>query len=328
VNIDNRISKLKSFVAEDLQKMDQLIKELLENRESLIPMLANYLISSGGKRLRPVLTLLVAKMFDYAGNQHINLAAAIEFIHSATLLHDDVIDESSLRRGVATANSKWGSKASILVGDFLLSQSFQLMVQSGSLKILDILSHISAMISEGEIRQLVSTHNLQVTDNDYIAIITAKTAVLFAAAAQIGAVVSQRSAEEEMALYNFGLELGIAFQIIDDTLDYAATQETLGKAIGDDFLEGKVTLPVIIAYHKSDEVDKSFWQRTITDFNQEGEDLQTAIGLMEKHDAFVLSFARAKQYATKAAGRLDIFPEHEVKTILLDILTFALERSF
>ncbi|HIM71661.1 MAG TPA: polyprenyl synthetase family protein, partial [Alphaproteobacteria bacterium] len=214
----------------------------------MIPQLADHLISSGGKRLRPVLTLLCSRLCGYQGARHILLAACVEFIHTATLLHDDVVDDSLLRRGIESANSVWGNQASVLVGDFLFSRAFQIMVEDGSLRVLDILSEASAVIAEGEVQQLVNSNDLGTTEQDCLSVISAKTAKLFAAACEVGAVVSERPPKTAASLANFGLNFGISFQLVDDIIDYAATDSVIGKQVGDDFREGKVTLPVFLAY--------------------------------------------------------------------------------
>jgi octaprenyl-diphosphate synthase len=322
------LHKLKNFVKEDLSQMDLVIARLTHGKEQLIFKLSNHLIASGGKRLRPILTIICAKLFGYAGNKHIDFAAAVEFIHTATLLHDDVVDESSLRRGKPTANHQWGNKASILVGDFLLSQAFKLMVAQNSLEALDILSSASAVIAEGEVMQLAATNNLTITEIQYIEIIKAKTAELFAAACQIGAVVANGSEPENQALRHFGMSLGIAFQIIDDALDYSANIMDLGKDIGNDFKEGKVTLPVLIAYRRSNELEKAFWLRTMKLLDQKPEDLEQAIDLIKKHDAFNYCLDQAKSYINQASAALSGFPPSEAKLILSGILDFAIERSY
>lgn len=323
-----KLQNLQSLIADDLKKVDDVIYGLTGSRAGLIPELSNHLISSGGKRLRPILTLISARLCGYTGTSHVNLAASVEFIHTATLLHDDVVDESALRRNVPTANNLWGNKASILVGDFLFSQSFMLMVKEKSLRALEILSHASAIISEGEVLQLMAINDIGMQQENYLQIISAKTAELFAAACQIGAVVAERNAQEEECLRSYGMNLGIAFQMTDDALDYSAKQEELGKSIGDDFREGKVTLPVIMAYNRGDSTEKAFWERTITECNQQEDDLEQAIALINRHDAFHHTLNEAKSYAAKAAQALDIFPESQEKAVLRDLLEFSIERAY
>lgn len=323
-----KLQKLQSLIAEDLGKVNEVILDLTGSRADLIPQLSNHLIASGGKRLRPILTLLSARLCGYTGSSHINLAASVEFIHTATLLHDDVVDESALRRNVPTANNLWGNKASILVGDFLFSQSFKLMVKEKSLRSLEILSHASAVISEGEVMQLMAANDIAANEDIYFQIISAKTAELFAAACQIGAVIAAKSPQEEQALRDYGMNLGIAFQMVDDALDYSAKEEELGKSIGDDFREGKATLPVIVAYSRGDRAEKAFWERTIKARDQQDGDLAQASALITKHGASTHTLNEAKRYAALGADALAIFPECEEKAVLRDILEFSVERAY
>ncbi len=261
------LTTLRGLVAGDMAEVNRLIIEYMQSPVSLIPELATYIVASGGKRLRPLLTLAAARMCGYEGEHHWSLAAAVEFIHTATLLHDDVVDESDLRRGRDTANAVWGNQASVLVGDFLFSRAFQLMVNSGSVEVLKILSDASATIAAGEVLQLTTAGEPSTDVGSYMKVIEGKTAALFAAAAEVGAVIAARPPEEAQALRTFGTELGIAFQLIDDRLDYDADQKALGKTIGDDFREGKVTLPIIIAYQKGTDAERAFWKRTIGEGN-------------------------------------------------------------
>ncbi|NDF12884.1 MAG: polyprenyl synthetase family protein [Proteobacteria bacterium] len=314
--------------AAEMERVDKLIESLSESDAGLIPKLTMHLVGSGGKRLRPVLTILAAKLCKYEGERHIRLAAAIEFIHTATLLHDDVVDESELRRGKQTANHVWGNAASVLVGDFLLSRAFQLMAQDGSLKVLQILSDTSAIISEGEVLQLMSMGDLAREKETYIRIISAKTAQLFAAGCEVGAVIADAGDAKENAMLEFGKNLGIAFQIVDDALDYSAKQEQLGKAVGDDFREGKVTLPVLNAYAKADKQGKTFWERTISAHKQEEGDLAEAIRLIGATNALDATMAEAKAYADKAAKALEVFDDSDAKQALLDLLEFSVNRPY
>ena len=242
------LDRIIALTADDLKGVNEVILEQMQSPVLLIPQLAGHIIAAGGKRLRPMLTLSSARLCGYTESRHIGLAACVEFIHTATLLHDDVVDESDLRRGAATANAVWGNKASVLVGDFLFSRAFELMVADGSLEVLKILSRASTVIAEGEVHQLVTANDTDTTEQDYLEVIQAKTAKLFAAAAEIGAVVSDRPAEEQTALETYGDHIGMAFQLIDDVLDYSAQQTTLGKAVGDDFRDGKITLPIVLAF--------------------------------------------------------------------------------
>ena len=272
---------LTNLVADDLRDVNELIIRYMDSPVVLIPQLASHLVAAGGKRLRPVLTLASAKMCGYAdGNRHIALAACVEFIHTATLLHDDVVDESGLRRGLASANAVFGNKASVLVGDFLFSRSFELMVEDGSLDVLRILSHASSVIAEGEVLQLITSNDTETSETAYLDVIRAKTAQLFAAACRIGAVVADRPRVEEEALETYGMNLGIAFQLIDDVLDFSAEQAKLGKTVGDDFREGKITLPIILAFRRGDNEERAFWRRTLESLEQTENDLTRALDLM------------------------------------------------
>ena len=266
----------------------------MQSPVALIPQLAGHIVASGGKRLRPMLTLGCARLCGYRGTRHVALAAAVEFIHTATLLHDDVVDASDLRRGRETANAVWGNQPAILVGDFLFSRSFELMVADGSLRILEILSRASSVIAEGEVLQLMTQNNLQTTEASYLEVIRAKTAELFAAASRIGAVVAERPHEEEMALDRFGRDLGIAFQLVDDMLDFSARQTELGKSIGDDFRDGKVTLPILLAFARGDEEERAFWRRTLEEMDQCPADLEHATALVERHGALAETLSRAR----------------------------------
>ena len=263
-----------------------------------------------------------------SGTRHVDLAACVEFIHTATLLHDDVVDESNLRRGQASANAVWGNKPSVLVGDFLFSRAFVLMVGDGSLKVLDILSRTSAIIAEGEVMQLQTANNIDTDRDTYLNVVTAKTAALFAAAAQIGAVIADRPQTEEAALHRYGQDLGIAFQVIDDVLDYSAHQATLGKTIGDDFRDGKMTLPVILAYAVGDETEQSFWRRCLEDQTLEDGDLDHALALMSKYDTLTTSMDQARRYGETAIASLDIFPASAYKSALIDVVRFCIERPY
>lgn len=322
------LAHLRALVEPDLQRVDTLILEQVESDITLIPQLARYIIAAGGKRLRPAMTLLAARMCGHSGNHHIALAAAVEFIHTATLLHDDVVDESALRRGRATANDVWGNKSSVLVGDFLFSRAFQLMVSAGSLAVLKSLSDASAIIAQGEVLQLLSANDPETSEGRYFEIITAKTATLFAAACKIGAEISGTEQYIE-PLRRYGLALGIAFQLVDDALDYSSQQETLGKSVGDDFREGKITLPVIHAYRSGSADERTFWQRTMEgEVAQQDADLATAIAYIQKHGALELTRARAEQYCEEARAALEVFPSSPEKDALLEAVSFCVERLY
>ncbi len=334
VNLDEKLDRkpsldrLSELVADDIKAVNALIVRHMDSPVDLIPQLAGHIIAGGGKRLRPMLTLGSARMCGYQGSRHLGLAASVEFIHTATLLHDDVVDESDLRRGLASANAVWGNKASVLVGDFLFSRAFQLMVADGSLEVLDILSHASAVIAEGEVMQLITTNDTETEEPAYLDVIKAKTAQLFAAACKIGTVVAERPKVEEEALDTFGMNLGIAFQMIDDVLDYSAKQATLGKTVGDDFREGKISLPVILAFHRGNDDDRKFWRRTLEDQEQTEGDLEHAIHLMEKHSALEDSVERARHYGAIARDALGIFADSPHKNAFIKLIDFCIERAY
>jgi octaprenyl-diphosphate synthase len=324
----NALDKLTVLVADDLKACNALIIDRMQSPVELIPQLAGYIIAAGGKRLRPVLTLASSRLCGYEGDRHQALAACVEFIHTATLLHDDVVDESDLRRGLASANAVFGNKASVLVGDFLFSRAFQLMVEDGSLDVLRILSHASAVIAEGEVLQLATSNDTSTSEQAYLDVIQAKTAELFAAACQIGAVVAARPAVEEDALFAYGLNLGIAFQLVDDVLDYSALQARLGKTVGDDFREGKITLPVILAYRRGSDEERVFWNRTLEEMEQGEDDLDKAIALMIQHGALRDTVERARHYGAIARDALGLFPDGPEKAALLDVIDFVIDREF
>ena len=323
------LDTLIALVEDEIRQVNQVIIENMQSDVTLIPQLASHIVAAGGKRLRPMLTLAGARLCGYGGGtRHIGLAACVEFIHTATLLHDDVVDNSDLRRGRESANAVWGNKPSVLVGDFLFSRAFVLMVGDGSLKVLDILSRTSAIIAEGEVMQLQTANNTDTDRDAYLNVVTAKTAALFAAAARIGAVVADRPEAEEQALHRYGADLGIAFQVIDDVLDYSARQATLGKTIGDDFRDGKVTLPVILAYGAGDESEQAFWRRCLEDQDIHDGDLDHALALLSKHDALAHSMDQARRYGATAIAALDIFPASAYKSALTDAVRFCIERPY
>jgi octaprenyl-diphosphate synthase len=305
-----------------------LIVERMHSPVALIPQLAGHIVSAGGKRLRPLLTLATARLCGYRGERHIALAAAVEFIHTATLLHDDVVDASDLRRGHDTANAVWGNKPAVLVGDFLFARAFELMVEDGSLRVLEILSRAAAVIAEGEVAQLVTANDTTTTEAAYLAVIEAKTAALFAAASRLGAVIAERPEEDERALAHFGRNLGIAYQLIDDMLDFSAEVSELGKAVGDDFRDGKITLPVLIAFARADADERAFWRRTLEAGEQRPGDLERAIRLVERRGALVETLARARRYAAEAAAALADFPDGPLRRGMVEATVFATERGF
>lgn len=315
------------LIRNDLKRVDNLILERVKSDIPLINDIARHIVASGGKRIRPALTLITSQLCGYEGTRHVSLAACVEFIHTATLLHDDVVDESKLRRGLATANEIFGNKASVLVGDYLLSQAFQLMVSDGSMKTLKILSDAAAVISKGEVMQLMTEGQPETTIENYLQVISSKTAVLFAAACELGAVVSGRDDEEE-CLREFGIYIGIAFQLVDDALDYAADEEKLGKHVGDDFQEGKITLPVILSYNAGSRDEKMFWRRTLTDLEQKEGDLQEALAIMQRHGAIEQTIGMAERYCDKARQCLSRFPASRAKSAMLELVDFCTSRLY
>jgi octaprenyl-diphosphate synthase len=324
----NALQNLLALVDGDLKAVNETIVRRMHSSVDLIPQLAGHIIAAGGKRMRPMLTLASARMCGYRGQRHIGLAACVEFIHTATLLHDDVVDESDLRRGRATANAVWGNKASVLVGDFLFSRAFQVMVEDGSLAVLAILSNASAVIAEGEVLQLTTANDTETSEQAYLEVIRAKTAALFAAACRVGAAVADRPKAEEDALEAYGLNLGIAFQLVDDALDYASDTATMGKEVGDDFRDGKITLPIVLSFLRGDEEERTFWRRTLEDLDQKDGDLSRAVELMRKHNALADTIERARHYGRIAKDSLGIFADGAEKRALIDLVDFAIERAY
>ena len=312
----------------DLDRVNRLIVERMQSPVALIPQLAGHIVAGGGKRLRPMLTLGSARLCGYRGDRHVALAAAVEFIHTATLLHDDVVDASDRRRGRVTANAVWGNQPAVLVGDFLFSRAFELMVADGSLRVLEILSRASAIIAEGEVRQLMTTGDTAATEADYLTVIQSKTAELFAAASRIGAVLAGRPEAEEEALDRFGRNLGTAFQLIDDMLDFSLGGSELGKNVGDDFRDGKMTLPVLLAFARGDAEERGFWRRTIEDLDQQPGDLERAIDLVGQRGALADTLSRAKSYAAAAIEALAPLPDGPERRALVAAAAFAGDRSF
>jgi octaprenyl-diphosphate synthase len=322
------VEQLFRLVEPDLQHVNALILERMRSDVPLIPELAGHLINSGGKRLRPMLTLAASQLCGYQGLAHIRLATAVEFIHTATLLHDDVVDDSELRRGKAAAHVIWGNAPSVLVGDFLFSRSFQLMVETGSLRVLNILSNAAAVIAEGEVMQLSTKSNIGVTEDTYLKIVAAKTAALFAAAAESGAVIAQVDGLREAALKTYGHNLGIAFQLVDDALDYSGREAMMGKAVGDDFREGKLTLPVIHALALANADEAEFWRRTMAHHSQTDADLTHAIHLIDKHQAIAATLKRARQFTDEACRALNVFADSPMRRALHDLAEFCVSRAY
>jgi octaprenyl-diphosphate synthase len=320
------LDRLVELVAADMDRVNSTILSRTGSEVTMIPEVANHLISSGGKRLRPVLTIAMAKLVDYPGDGHIKLAAAVEFMHTATLLHDDVVDESDMRRGKLAARMVWGNEASVLVGDFLLGQAFKMMVEVASLKSLEILSSAAAVIAEGEVMQLAAANNTATTEDEYLAVIRAKTAELFAAACEVGPVIGKRPKAEQAACRSFGMNLGIAFQLVDDALDYGGVAAKLGKNVGDDFRDGKITLPVVLAFRRGSDSERDFWRRAVEKGETTDADLETAIGLMVKHRAIEDTVQRARHYGAIARDALALFPASPMKQALEDAVEFTIAR--
>ncbi|MBA2919808.1 polyprenyl synthetase family protein [Sphingomonas sp. MAH-20] len=316
------------LVAHDMNAVNSVILDRMQSDVPLIPELAGHLIAGGGKRMRPMLTLACARLLDYPGTRHHKLAAAVEFIHTATLLHDDVVDGSDLRRGRRTANIIWGNPASVLVGDFLFSRSFELMVEDGSLKVLRILSNASAVIAEGEVNQLTAQRQVETSEERYLEIIGAKTAALFAAACRIAAVVAERPEAEELALDAYGRNLGIAFQLVDDAIDYSSDEATMGKGVGDDFRDGKVTLPVILAHARGPAADKAFWRDAMMGHRISDADLRHATGLLNSTGAIEDTLERARHYGQRAIDALGGFGASAAKAALTEAVAFAVARAY
>lgn len=317
-----------SLTATPMNAVNAVILDRMQSEVPLIPALAGHLISGGGKRMRPMLTLAGAELVEYQGARHHKLAAAVEFIHTATLLHDDVVDGSDLRRGKETANLVFGNPATVLVGDFLFSRAFELMVEDGSLRVLKILSSASNVIAQGEVDQLTAQREIETSEERYLAIIGAKTAALFAAASRIAAVVAERDEAEERALDDYGRNLGIAFQLVDDAIDYDSAAEQMGKDAGDDFREGKMTLPVILAYARGNDEERRFWQDAIAGFRNEDEDLAYAIAIIRKHDTVRATRDRARHYAERAIDALSVFPECKARAAMAEAAQFAVSRGY
>ncbi|WP_417517880.1 polyprenyl synthetase family protein [Minwuia sp.] len=327
-SVPNGLAALNAHVEKGMAEVNAVIIDKMQSDVALIPQLASHIIAAGGKRLRPMLTLSAAQLCNYRGNRHVALAACVEFIHTATLLHDDVVDESDLRRGNATANAVFGNQASVLVGDFLFSRAFELMVADGSLEVLAILSRASAVIAEGEVMQLITTNDTETTEDAYLDVISSKTAALFAAACRVGGVVAEAPRPEIEALDSYGRNLGVAFQLVDDALDYSSREATLGKSIGDDFKEGKITLPIVLAFRRGSEDERNFWRRCLEDLDQRDGDLEVAIELMERHRALDDTIERARHYGAKARDALELFPDSDLKTALNEAVAFTIERAY
>ncbi|SOB86503.1 octaprenyl-diphosphate synthase [Sphingomonas guangdongensis] len=317
-----------ALTAHDMNLVNQTILARMQSDIPLIPELAGHLIAGGGKRMRPMLTLASARLLDYSGTRHHRLAAAVEFIHTATLLHDDVVDSSDLRRGRRTANIIWGNPASVLVGDFLFSRSFELMVEDGSLKVLKILSNASAVIAEGEVNQLTAVRRIDLDEQRYLDIIGAKTAALFAAACRIAAVVAERPEAEEASLDAYGRNLGVAFQLVDDALDYVSDAGTMGKDAGDDFREGKVTLPIILAHARADAEGRRFWKDAVEGRRDSDADFAEAVARIRDTRALDDTLARARHYGQRAVDAIGPFAGGAAKDAMVEAVEFAIARAY
>jgi len=321
------IDAIVSLTKADMARVNAMILSRTGSEVTMIPEVANHLISSGGKRLRPILTLATAQLSGYEGDGHVKLAASVEFMHTATLLHDDVVDESDMRRGKPAARKVWGNEASVLVGDFLLGQAFKMMVEVGSMRALDILSTAAAVIAEGEVMQLGAAKNTATTEDEYLAVIRAKTAELFAAACEVGPAITGRSKDEQAACRSFGMNLGVAFQLVDDALDYGGKSAKLGKNVGDDFRDGKITLPVVLSFRRGSDSERVFWRRTLEDGDATDADLETAVSLMNKHRALEDTIKRARHYGSIAKDALALFPDSTMKNALIEAVDFSIGRS-
>ena len=312
----------------DMERVNQLILSRAGSDVQMIPEVANHLISSGGKRLRPMLTLASAGLFGYEGDGHVKLATSVEFMHTATLLHDDVVDESDLRRGKSTARMIWGNQASVLVGDFLLGQAFRMMVETGSMDAHDELSTAAAVIAEGEVLQLSVAKNMETTEDDYLSVIRAKTAALFSAACEVGPIVAGKQKAERNAMRSYGTNLGLAFQLVDDVLDYGGSSQDLGKNVGDDFREGKITLPVVLAYRRGTSEERQFWRQAIEAGENDDSALEQAMSLITKYDCLPDTVARAEHYGSIARDALAPLPDSPQKEAMLEVIAFCLHRAY
>ena len=314
-------------LAPEMEQVNALIRQRMASRHApRIPEVTAHLVEAGGKRLRPMLTLAAARMLGYSGDHHVKLAATVEFIHTATLLHDDVVDESRQRRGRPTANLLWDNKSSVLVGDYLFARSFQLMTETGSLRVLDILANASATIAEGEVLQLTAAQDLRTDESVYLQVVRGKTAALFSAATEVGGVIAGADEDQVRALFEYGDALGIAFQIVDDLLDYGGVTATIGKNTGDDFRERKLTLPVIKAVAKADAEERAFWTRTIEAGDQRDGDLEQALAIMAGHGAMQAAREDALTWAAKARAALAVLPDNQIRGLLDDLADFVVAR--
>ena len=334
LTFEKLINELTEFCQQDLVSANTIIIDKLDSNVPLIQEVAKYLVLSGGKRLRPILTIASYHMINNGDIKkdnsinHIGLAAAVEFIHAATLLHDDVIDESKKRRGKPTANEKWKNKTSVLVGDFLFSRAFQLMTKYGNSNTLKILADTSVIISEGEVLELVNDKNLEINEDIYFDVVNAKTASLFSAASQVGAISANATEAEINALKSFGTNFGMTFQLVDDAIDYSSNKKILGKNTGDDFKEGKITLPIILAFGRSNEKEKKFWKRTISNLDQKNGDFDYALEIINKYQCIEDTITRAKHFSNVAIDSIDIFKNNEYKRKLVSLVSTSISRIY
>jgi octaprenyl-diphosphate synthase len=325
-NNTGSVQPLIDLTGADMARVNELILSKAGSDVEMIPEVANHLISSGGKRLRPMITLAAARMFGYHGDGHVKLATSVEFMHTATLLHDDVVDESDLRRGKRTARMIWGNQASVLVGDFLLGQAFKMMVDVGSLDALDVLATSASVIAEGEVMQLAAAKNLETTEDEYLAVIKAKTAALFSAAAEVGPIIACASRTDRQALRSYGLNLGLAFQLVDDALDYGGNAKDLGKNTGDDFREGKITLPVVLTYRRGTPEERLFWKEALENGANDDKGLEKAKGLMTRYGALSDTIQRARHFGGIARDALAPLDQSPQKDALLEVIDFCISR--
>jgi octaprenyl-diphosphate synthase len=325
-NNTGSVQPLIDLTKADMGRVNELILSKAGSDVEMIPEVANHLISSGGKRLRPMITLAAARMFGYQGDGHVKLATSVEFMHTATLLHDDVVDESDLRRGKSTARMIWGNQASVLVGDFLLGQAFKMMVDVGSLEALDVLATSASVIAEGEVMQPAAAKNLETTEDEYLAVIKAKTAALFSAAAEVGPIIASASRTDRQALRSYGLNLGLAFQLVDDALDYGGNAKDLGKNTGDDFREGKITLPVVLTYRRGTSEERQFWKDALENGANDDKGLEKAKGLMTRYGALGDTIQRARHFGGIARDALAPLDRSPQKDALLEVIDFCISR--
>lgn len=322
------IDRLRAHFAGDMAAIEVLMRENMGSYVDMIPAIGSHIVKAGGKRIRPILTLAGADIAGYQGEHHVSLAAAVEYMHTATLLHDDVVDDSDQRRGLDTARVKWGNAASVLVGDFMLGQAFRMMVAAGNLRALDVLANAAAVIAEGEVMQLANIRNVNITEDAYLRVVDAKTAALFAAATEVGGVIAGAESAQIEALRAYGRNLGIAFQLVDDALDYGSADKKLGKDCGDDFREGKITLPVILAIRRGSPAARDFWTRVMQTPSEDPNDLSLARTHLNDTGAIDETFARAHHYGDRARDALALFPESTVKGLLLDLVDFCVSRAY